>query len=134
MYNNFEPVKDLYLLYFVILFVDIKEGLLSMYIKSYIYEINLIHNEVKLTILKGWSIWEKEQITLIHDYHYTKVDEKDKKSYTEKMGKAFIIMGIGMILMECIIDFKSKIAYGVIYFGIFFVWGLIMMIMAQKKI
>ncbi|MBZ9685486.1 DUF3784 domain-containing protein [Clostridium estertheticum] len=84
-------------------------------------------------IFIGWRIWKKEQITLIHDYHYTGVAEKDKKSYTEKVGKACIIMGIGMILMMGIIKFTSNTAYGVICFGIFIVWGLIMIFMAQKK-
>jgi len=84
-------------------------------------------------IFIGWRIWKKEQITVIHDYHYTRVAEKDKKPYTEKMGKACILMGIGIILMGGIIDITSKTAYGVICFGIFFVWGLIMMIMAQNK-
>ena len=83
-------------------------------------------------IFIGWRIWKKEQITLIHDYHYTRVAEKDKKSYTEKMGKACIIMGIGMILMS-IINFISNTAYGWICYGIFIVWGLIMIFMAQKK-
>ncbi|MBU3172462.1 DUF3784 domain-containing protein [Clostridium estertheticum] len=80
----------------------------------------------------GWRIWKKEQITLIHDYHYTIVAEKDKKSYTEKMGKACILIGIGMILWV-IIDFVSKASYGWICFGIFFVWGLVMIFKAQKK-
>lgn len=42
----------------------------------------------------GWRIWKREQITLIHEYHYTKVTEKDKKPYTEKIGKACMIMGM----------------------------------------
>lgn len=83
-------------------------------------------------IFIGWRIWKKEQITLIHDYHYTRVAEKDKKAYTEKMGKACILMGVGMILMG-IINFISKTEYGWICFGIFFVWGIAMMFMAQKK-
>jgi len=83
-------------------------------------------------IIIGWRIWKKEQITLIHDYHYTRVAEKDKKPYTEKMGKACILMGIGIILLG-IIDFVSKSVYGWTCFGIFFVWGLVMMIMAQYK-
>ncbi|MCB2339014.1 DUF3784 domain-containing protein [Clostridium estertheticum] len=84
-------------------------------------------------IFIGWRIWKKEQITLIHDYHYTGVAEKDKKSYTEKIGKACIMIGIGMILMMGIIKFTSNTAYGVICFGIFFVWGLATMSMAHKK-
>lgn len=41
---------------------------------------------VILTIL-GLEIWKKERISLIHDYHYTKVAEKVNKPYTEKMVK-----------------------------------------------
>ena len=80
----------------------------------------------------GWRIWKKEQITLIHDYHYTKVIEKDKKPYTEKMGKACIVMGIGMILTG-IIDFLTNTFYGWIFFGVCFIIGLIIMIFAQLK-
>ena len=36
----------------------------------------------------GWLIWIKEKINLIHDYHYKKVKESDKKAYTAVMGKA----------------------------------------------
>ncbi|QAA35376.1 DUF3784 domain-containing protein [Clostridium manihotivorum] len=84
-----------------------------------------------LSIFLGWRIWKKEQITLIHDYHYARVSEKDKKTYTEKMGKACII-GIGCILMG-IITFISRVRYGVICLVIFLIWGLIMMYLAQKK-
>lgn len=80
----------------------------------------------------GWRIWKKEQITLIHDYHYTKVIEKDKKPYTEKMGKACIVMGIGMILTGAI-DFITNTFYGWIFFGFCFIIGLIIMIFAQLK-
>jgi hypothetical protein len=80
----------------------------------------------------GWRIWKKEQITLIHDYHYTKVTEADKKAYTEKMGKAMIIMGMGM-LSAGIIDFVTNNVYGWIAFGICFAGGLILMVFAQIK-
>jgi uncharacterized protein YacL len=80
----------------------------------------------------GWRIWKKEQITLIHKYHYTKVSEKDKKPYTEKMGKACIVMGIGMILTGTI-DLITTTFNGWIFFGVFFISGLIMMIYAQLK-
>ena len=85
-----------------------------------------------LFLFLGWRIWKKEHITLIHVYHYSKVSESDKKFYTEKMGKACIVIGIGMILTG-IIDFVTKTAYGWIFFGVCFVWGLIMMYMAQRK-
>lgn len=82
--------------------------------------------------LVGWRIWKKEQVTLIHDYHYTKVSKGDMKPYTEKMGKACIVMGIGIILTG-IADFITNTFYGWIFFGVCFISGLIMMIYTQFK-
>lgn len=50
------------------------------------FELILMISMGLLFIFLGWRIWKKEQITLIHSYHYTKVAEKDKKAYTEKNG------------------------------------------------
>lgn len=83
-------------------------------------------------IFVGWRIWKKEQITLIHDYHYTKVKEKDRKPYTEKMGKACILMGIGMILTGTV-DYITNTLYGWVLFGICFIGGLIIIVFAQLK-
>ncbi len=80
----------------------------------------------------GWRIWKKEQISLIHEYHHKKVSEEDKMAYTEKMGKACIIIGIG-ILLSGVIDFVFKISYGWIVFTICFIWAIITMSKAQKK-
>ncbi len=78
----------------------------------------------------GWSIWKKRQINLIHSYHYKKVKESDQKAYTALMGKALIVMGIGMYLTG-IIDFITSTAYGWIAFSVGFIGGLAMMIYAQ---
>lgn len=80
----------------------------------------------------GWRIWKKEQITLIHDYHYTKVKEKDKKPYTKRMGQALILMGAGMALTG-IVDFVTFSMCGWIIFGVSFCVGLVMMVRAQMK-
>jgi bacteriorhodopsin len=60
------------------------------------------------------------------------VIEKDKKSYTEKMGKACIVMGTGMILTGAV-DYITNSMYGWIFFGISFISGLIIMTFAQLK-
>lgn len=96
------------------------------------YELLVIMVVGGLFVSTGLQIWRKEKITLIHDYHYTKVKEEDKKPYTEKMGKAIMIMGLGMCLMG-IIDFISSTLYGVIVFSICFVGGLIMIVLTQVK-
>lgn len=85
-----------------------------------------------LFVFLGWRIWKKEQITLIHNYHYAKVTETDKKPYTEKMGKAMIVMGTGMLLTG-VIDSITSTEYGWLAFGICFAAGLIIMVLAQIK-
>lgn len=80
----------------------------------------------------GLRIWKKEQISLIHDYHYSNVSEEDKTAYTKQMGKACMIMGIGMLLTG-IVDFITKTPYGWVCFIVFFILGMIMMVRAQKK-
>ena len=82
--------------------------------------------------LVGWRIWKKEQITLIHNYHYMKVAKKDQKPYTEKIGKACMVIGWGMILTG-MIDFITNTFYGWVVFGTFFICGIIIMIITQKK-
>lgn len=85
-----------------------------------------------LFLFLGWNIWKKEQITLIHSYHYKKVSEEDKKDYTEEMGKSIIFIGIGMILTG-IINFITKTSYGWLIFTICFIAGFLKIFKAQKK-
>ena len=61
------------------------------------------------------------------------LNKGDFSKSKSEVGKACLIMGIGMILMIGIIKFTSNTAYGLICFGIFFVCGLVMMFMTQKK-
>lgn len=60
------------------------------------------------------------------------MNETDKKPYTEKMGKACIVVGCGTILTGTV-DFITNTFYGWIFFGISFICGLIIMILAQIK-
>ena len=83
-------------------------------------------------LILGWRIWKKQQITLIHSYHYKKVSESDKKDYTEQIGKGIIVIGIGM-LISGILDFATNSPYVWIPFAIGFIWGFSIIILAQKK-
>lgn len=85
-----------------------------------------------LCLYLGWRIWKKEEITLIHDYHYAKVRERDKKAYTEKMGKAMLLLGVG-ICMTGIICFVSHTGYGWLSFGICSILAFGKMISAQMR-
>ena len=85
-----------------------------------------------LFLILGWLIWKKEKISLIHDYHYVNVSEKDKKNYTKMMGKATCLMGIG-ILLTGIIDWITSSSYAWFAFGIGFGGGLVIMLITKKK-
>lgn len=85
-----------------------------------------------LCLCFGILIWKKEKISLIHSYHYTKVKEKDKKAYTNLMGKGVCLIGVGCLLTG-IIDIITQTAYGWISFIIFFIIGLLVIVKAQKK-
>jgi preprotein translocase subunit Sss1 len=85
-----------------------------------------------LFLFLGRRIWKKEQITLIHSYHYKKVSKENKKDYTEEIGKSIIIIGIGM-LATGIIDYITKMVYGWLFLTIFFILGFIKIFKAQKK-
>ena len=80
----------------------------------------------------GYLIWIKEKINLIHAYHYTKVKETDKKVYTSIMGKAMIVMGIGMMLSD-ILFVIMRTEKCIVVFVILLIVGLIMMTYAQIK-
>ncbi len=80
----------------------------------------------------GWLIWIKEKINLIHDYHYKKVKESDKKAYTAVMGKATMLIGAGTVLDGIICIFLHLQKGGTVFTPLFAV-GLVMMIYAQIK-
>lgn len=80
----------------------------------------------------GYLIWIKEKIELIHDYHYQKVSEADKKPYTGLMGKAVIVIGVGSILTG-IINITLHTDKCMIAFGVSFAIALVMITYAQIK-
>lgn len=85
-----------------------------------------------LFLYLGWEIWKKEKITLIHDYHHKRVKDIDKKAYTEQMGKAMLIIGVGTILTGSV-DFITTSLFGWWFFIIGFIIGIVMMTYAQVK-
>lgn len=68
-------------------------------------EIQEIVTEIVVGIFLLWIAFQigyKENIQLIHRYHYINVDRKDLKVYTTKMAKGTLGIGIGVILMPII--------------------------------
>lgn len=50
----------------------------------------------------SYQIGIKGNITLLHGYHYTQLDPKDKKIFTQKIGIATLLIGIGTLIMPII--------------------------------
>lgn len=77
----------------------------------------------------GYFVWKKERISLLHDYHYDKVSEEDKKAFCTISGIGVVLVGIGLLLTAIIIGITHSM-WSFIPFAIGFVIGLIMLIYA----
>ena len=46
----------------------------------------------------GYLIGIKKKITLLHDYHYSKVSDADKPAFCNYCGLGVLVIGIGLLL------------------------------------
>lgn len=97
-----------------------------------VFEFILMIFLAMMFLILGLLIWKKEKIGLLHSYHYSKVLEEDKKSYTEEMGKSLIIIAIGLFLTGTV-EFFSKTKNGWIFFVVSLLLGFVKMSRAQYK-
>lgn len=83
-------------------------------------------------IVIGWLIWKKEKITLLHDYHYDKVSEDDKKPFCTLSGIGVFLIGIGMLVTAIIMGITESL-WSFIAFAAGFAAGIIMLIYAGRR-
>ena len=83
-------------------------------------------------IVLGYLIWKKEKISLLHDYHYDKVSEENKKSFCTISGIGIILIGMGLLITGVIIGITDSV-WSFIAFAIGFCAGLTMLIYAGIK-
>ena len=83
-----------------------------------------------ICIVIGYLIGVKKKITLLHDYHYSKVTEADKKAFW--MGMGIMLIGIGLLVMAVILA-VMKILLSIIAFAVCFAAGAALLIYAGKK-
>ena len=77
-------------------------------------------------------MWKKQMISLLHDYHYNKVREEDKASFSRLSGIGLITVGAGMIPTGIIL-MATESALAFIAFGIGFAVGIGMLAYAGAK-
>ena len=80
----------------------------------------------------GLLIWKKQMISLIHEYHYTKVSKKDVAPYTRLMGVALIVLGAGIAAAGALI-FLAGSNYGFALAVLAFIAFFVISGRAQKK-
>ena len=83
-------------------------------------------------IVMGYMIWKKERISLLHEYHYDKVSEEEKRSFCKISGWGILIMGIGLVITAVVIRITSS-PWSFLVFAASFVMGLGFLIYAGKK-
>ena len=82
--------------------------------------------------IMGYLIWIKEKINLLHDYHYDKVREEDKKAFCKISGIGLFIVGIGIFITGIITAFTISFL-SFLPFILGFIIGIIMVIFAGAK-
>ena len=80
----------------------------------------------------GYLIWKKEKISLLHDYHYDKVSEENKKAFCTLSGQGILIVGLGLLATAIILGTTESVL-GFIAFGLGFALGLALLIYAGNK-
>lgn len=80
----------------------------------------------------GYQIKEKQNIKLIHKYHYANLKEKDIKNYTRLVGISLYVLSLGMLISGILIMFLPPKFMAFVFFGSFVI-SFFIMHMAQKK-
>lgn len=81
----------------------------------------------------GLSIWKKQNINLIHSYHYQNVKAEDAIKYTSLCGKAVCLMGAGCCFTGLMDYFTGLYAFDWAVWGVCFVAGMVIFVYAQYK-
>lgn len=80
-------------------------------------------------IVMGYLLWKKERISLLHDYHYDKVSEKDKKIFCALSGAGVLSIGIGLIITGIVIGLTDSV-WSFLAFAAGFIIGISLLIYA----
>ncbi len=83
-------------------------------------------------IVTGLIVWKKEKISLLHDYHYDKVTEENKKSFCALSGAGLSVMGAGLAATAVLLALTES-AWNFVALAAGFAIGLLMLVYAGMK-
>lgn len=87
---------------------------------------------VSIIILVSGYFIGKGKISLIHDYHYKHVEEKDYKAYTRLYSIGMYTIGVGILISNIFFYIDSNIGIGLSYLGSFVI-GFLFFWKAQNR-
>ena len=79
--------------------------------------------------LFGYLIWKKQNLSLLHDYHYAHVSEADKPAFCRLTGLGLILIGLGILLTAVLLGITQAM-WSFLAFGAGFAAGLPLLIHA----
>lgn len=82
-------------------------------------------------IVLGILLWKKQMLSILHDYHYKNVRQRDIPAYTKQVGIGLILIGAGIVITGILNLFYSPYWWIPLAGGM--ISGLVVMYKAQKK-
>ena len=80
----------------------------------------------------GYLIWKKENISLLHDYHYENVSDEDKPAFCALSGIGVLVIGAGLLASAVILALTDSVwSFAACIPS--FIAGIAMLIYAGKK-
>ena len=83
-------------------------------------------------VVLGYLLWKKEQISLLHGYHYDKVSETDRKPFCTISGIGVLLIGIGFLITSIAVSITDSV-WSFIPLAIGFFVGLALLIYAGVR-
>ena len=84
-----------------------------------------------LCVVLGVLLWKKQMLSILHDYHYKNVRQRDIPAYTKQVGIGLILIGAGIVITGILNLFYSPYWWIPLAGGM--ILGLVVIYKAQKK-
>ncbi|MBO7170831.1 MAG: DUF3784 domain-containing protein [Clostridia bacterium] len=85
-----------------------------------------------LLLVLGLLLWKKQRVSLLHEYHYDKVTEKNQKAFCAFSGWGIISIGIGLLVTAVLLAFFLSL-WCFLPFAVGLVIGLALLLWAGIK-
>ena len=82
-------------------------------------------------VVLGWIIWKKQKVSLIHEYHWKKLNKEKIPAYTKRVGIGMLILGTGVTITGIGLLFsESALVWAPLTVGI--IAGIIVLISSES--